>query len=249
MEEENITMNAATVVILRQVNNCKTKPLWSVLLGQNVVKNWLRSTPNDDVIMRYPGEWKFPGGVCDEADATLEDTAIRELNEEFLGLNASLTKRSTLYLINRKLTRPIKGRQYWMHNFVAIDSEPCNEWIEEGIKNIINANLEKRMKEFTKKLSDNSYWDLAMAEKSQLSPELLKVNWININEAIRLMSSAKDRAHLDFVNEYQKIEFRKYHIQNRDPMYQSMVTLQEINELGSIENIKKKHQEIMASLG
>ena len=126
MEEEIVTMNAATIVILRQVNTCKTKPMWNVLLGQNMVKNWLRSTPDVDVIMRYPGEWKFPGGVCDEHDITLKDTAIRELNEEFLGLDVDITKHSTLYLVNKKLTRAIKGRQYWMHNFVAIDSEPYN---------------------------------------------------------------------------------------------------------------------------
>jgi hypothetical protein len=46
-------MNAATLVMLRlRMSN------WQVLLGQNEVKNWIRSTPSQNVIMRYPGEWK-----------------------------------------------------------------------------------------------------------------------------------------------------------------------------------------------
>jgi len=89
---------------------------------------------------------------------------------------------------------------------------------------------------------------LTTNEKSQLSPELSSVDWIDINESIRLMSSAKDHAHLDYVNKYQKNEFMKYNITNRDPMYQSMVTLQEINELGSIANIKKQHENLIKSI-
>jgi hypothetical protein len=35
---------------------------WEVLLGQNEVINWLRSEPGKPRTMRYPGEWKLPGG-------------------------------------------------------------------------------------------------------------------------------------------------------------------------------------------
>ena len=46
-------MDAATLVMLR-LRSSK----WQVLLGQNEVKNWLRSTESQTVVMRYPGEWK-----------------------------------------------------------------------------------------------------------------------------------------------------------------------------------------------
>lgn len=46
---------AATVICLRRTK----EDSWEVLLGQNVVKNWLRSSEDRDVIMRYTFEFEL----------------------------------------------------------------------------------------------------------------------------------------------------------------------------------------------
>ena len=77
------------------------------------------------------GEWKFPGGVQEESDSSLLDTALRELQEEFLGVELSVCPQSPcLYMMSQKLTIPIQSKQYLMHNFIAFESE--NAWIDKG---------------------------------------------------------------------------------------------------------------------
>ena len=33
-----------------------------ILLGQGEAQNYVKSTPEQPAVMRYPGEWKLPGG-------------------------------------------------------------------------------------------------------------------------------------------------------------------------------------------
>ena len=58
---------------------------WQVLLGQGEAQNWVRSEPARPAVMRYPGEWKLPGGRR-EVGESLEQAAWRELREEFGGV-------------------------------------------------------------------------------------------------------------------------------------------------------------------
>ncbi|CAN0388729.1 unnamed protein product [Ectocarpus fasciculatus] len=249
--EEDPLMQAATVVILRRTLAKATTVKagaptsgWDVLLGQNCVKNWLRSTPGNDVIMRYPGEWKFPGGVIEDSDASLDQTATRELREEFLGVTAADSDIS-LFLVNKKLTKPIKGKRYLMHNYIAMEDD--NAWISESdIESEINSNLQKRFDKFNAMLADGSYWKLNVTEKSLVSPELSTVQWMPLDDAIYAMGSSLDDR-LICVNDWQRIEFEKYNIHARDPMFQSMVTLLEVQKLGSYEKIRSQDDVMRAS--
>ncbi|CAE7593571.1 KIF13B [Symbiodinium natans] len=100
---------------------------WEVLLGQGEVQNWMKSTPGHDVQMRYPGEWKFAGGVVD-ADETPEEAARRELEEEFQ-VPVALTKATCkLRLMSIKQTRPIRNISNIMFNYVAAAEE--NPWLQ-----------------------------------------------------------------------------------------------------------------------
>ena len=228
-------MNAATISLLRHVATGPTSSRLEVLLGQNCVKNWLRSTIDKEVIMRYPGEWKIPGGAVDSCDTSIEETATRELREEYIGVTASDPEIS-LHLINKKLTKPIKGRQYLMHNFVAMEDD--NPWITAtDLASTINQNLQNRFGKFNQRIEDGSYWSLSDEDKSQLSPELVRVEWMPIDIAIEQMGSSLDDR-LICVNTYQRSEFEKYNIHARDPMFQSMVTLMDIKKLGTLEAMK-----------
>lgn len=56
---------------------------WQVLMQQNEIINWMRSTPEKLAPMRYPGEFKFAGGAIDAGETPLQ-CAKREFEEEML---------------------------------------------------------------------------------------------------------------------------------------------------------------------
>ena len=130
---------------------------WEVLMGQSECVNWLRSTAREEVVMRYAGEFKFAGGGRDEGES-LEVTAIRELREEFalMHLRPSDIK---LHPFNVKTTKPIKGRSYVMHNFVAMTSE--NPWLKDTeLVPASNERLRKRRARFAEQLRSGEFWAL-----------------------------------------------------------------------------------------
>jgi 8-oxo-dGTP pyrophosphatase MutT (NUDIX family) len=218
---------AATIICLKEISG-----RLNVLLGQNECINYLKSTISTNIIMRYPGEYKFPGGVV-EKNETLQQTAIRELVEEFIGIRAN-DNNSNIHLFNRKETLPIQGKIYVMNNFIAFADE--NDWIEDDLVCIINSNLKARRDRFNDAITDNSYWTLSYEDKCKLSPEVNSVKWFRIEEAIEILESS-ERHPIEYANEFQEHEFLKYGIKNRDSMYQTKVTLQNIFRLSSKEKI------------
>jgi 8-oxo-dGTP pyrophosphatase MutT (NUDIX family) len=179
--------------------------------------------------MRYPGEWKFPGGVMESTDESLEITAIREFQEEFLAIKCPANIQDQISLFNRKYTLPVQGRQYEMNNFLIYDEDEV--WSDEEIQRV-NQNLILKKEKFLESKSTGEYWSLSHEEKSLLSPEVYQLQWFDLDEAIALMESAQHHSP-KFVNDWQYEEFQRYGIQQRDPMYQSMMTLIEIRQAHS----------------
>uniref|UniRef100_A0A7S1BRS9 Nudix hydrolase domain-containing protein n=1 Tax=Corethron hystrix TaxID=216773 RepID=A0A7S1BRS9_9STRA len=218
-------LDAATVVCVRH----DRMDGWKVLLGQSQVKNWLCSTspaPDETVAMRYPGEWKFPGGVWEEKDGSVRETALRELREEFVGIDTAASP--VLHAIGVRVTLPVRGRQYRMHNFVAFADE--NHWLNELTKDVVNRELRKRIDGFEQLLKNDAYFLLPRAEKLKISPELYRVEWFTFPEAIEMMRTA-DVVPLVPVDDWQQDEFQKYGIRQRDSMYVTMKILQEVHQM------------------
>ncbi|OQS05652.1 hypothetical protein THRCLA_02235 [Thraustotheca clavata] len=216
-------VDAATVVCLRRSLTADASNKWDVLLAQSEVKNWLRSTPENTVLMRYPGEWKFPGGQKDTTDICLEATALRELREELLGIQ--VPDNAILHWTSTKETRVVRGKRYRMHNFVALASE--NSWLEaSSLIDDINANLLRKRNAFTVALENGTFWEMESEQKHELSPEVRSIAWFRVDEAIDMLSGSTP-----FVNAFQQEQFEKYSITQRDPMYQSMMTLMDIASL------------------
>ncbi len=257
-------MNAATLVCIRSSRRYPSS--FQVLLGQNEVINWLKSSLSPSLssssdslslslspslssslssttlsssisfhMMRYPGEWKFPGGGYEESDGRLERTALRELQEEFLGIFCPIHEiEREMSLFNIKQTLPVKGREYMMYNYLVIDE--LNRWSDEEIERV-NERLQRRKSHFFELLSDGSYWELDQEEKSEVSPEVHRIQWIEIDDAIKMMKSAHSPS-MCYVDDWQRSEFEKYGVRQRDPMYQSMMVLKEIREFSSLETLK-----------
>ncbi len=193
---------------------------------------------------RYPGEWKFPGGVVESEDRTFRETALRELQEEFIGINISTEEDAKLYLFNKKTTLPVQRKQYLMHNYVAFAEE--NLWITDDIEVNINGNLRRRVENFNKIIADGSFWDMNVKEKYLFSPEIMEVRWIGLDDAIQIMSSSMNNP-VTYVNSWQQTEFERYGVAVRDPMYQSMITLQDIQRFTTIDEIRKNEVEVLAA--
>ena len=71
---------------------------WQLLMQQRSVRNWLRSTPASPAVMRYPGEYSFPGGGIEDGEGA-EAAARRELSEE---LRAPVPPEAVLRLLSVK---------------------------------------------------------------------------------------------------------------------------------------------------
>ena len=89
-------------------------------MAQNEVVNWLRSTPEKIVTMRYPGEFKFAGGNVEEGKVPW--TPPRELYEELLNPCQITLPKNGVQAICGEQT-PIRGRSNMMFNYVLFADE------------------------------------------------------------------------------------------------------------------------------
>ncbi|TYZ69105.1 hypothetical protein PybrP1_009913 [[Pythium] brassicae (nom. inval.)] len=231
--QEVTVVNAATLVCLR-VRPCGAAAGgelgWEVLLGQGEVKNWLRSSPKLTRLMRYPGEWKFPGGAVDAGDASLESAALRELQEEFLGLPAAASS-ARMHFLGEKITKAIRGRRHRMFNFVAFEDENLS-WMGDDALRAVNATLAAKREAFEHThLASGAFWRMASdAEKERVSPEIHRVQWFPIDAAMEMMRGAL-LAPRTPVDDWQRSEFERYGVAKRDPMYITYRVLLDVAEV------------------
>ena len=78
----------------------------------------------------YCGEYKFPGGVIDENETSI-DAAQRELYEEF---NILIDKKHLIYH-GEMYTKIVKNKQYKMLNYITFNLNKfnlnkCNKWLK-----------------------------------------------------------------------------------------------------------------------
>ncbi|CAK9068800.1 unnamed protein product [Durusdinium trenchii] len=142
---------------------------WEVLMGQGEVQNWIRSRPEKEVPMRYPGEWKFAGGVVDHGE-TPRQAAMRELEEEFQVKVALTEATCKLRLLSVKQTRPIRNVSNIMFNYVAAAEE--NPWLQELNVQEVNASLAQRRKSFAEAVEGGNFYTLGKEEQENLAPEI-----------------------------------------------------------------------------
>ncbi|GBG28489.1 Hypothetical Protein FCC1311_047122 [Hondaea fermentalgiana] len=202
---------------------------WEVLLGQNEVINWLRSTPEKITTMRYPGEYKLAGGNVDKGE-TLEEAAKRELSEEFLRPAETQVPFEDIILrpFSVKQTRPIRSRSNLMYNFVAIAEE--NPWLANLDIDEVNESLRARRREFYKLIesTESPYWSMPVEEKEEISPEVHEVRWVPLEEAVEYcLTSVMDEG-ISYVNDWQREQFERLNRTRRDPMIMTGAALIEL---------------------
>lgn len=203
---------------------------WELLLGQGEVRNHLRSSACSVGRMRYPGEFKFAGGAVDGGESLL-GCAVRELEEEFL---TPVPSDARLRLLSVKQTRPVGGRSYVMHNFVCLEEE--NEWLRELDVGDVNRRLGERRGAFDELLERGEFWDMGKEEKAAVSPEVRKVEWLPLQTAVAHCFSSMNSV-LTPVNAFQEAEFRELGIEERDPLFITMLVMLELEELGGLREV------------
>ena len=201
---------------------------WEVLLGQSEVINYLKSKPDKLKTMRYGGEYKLAGGNVD-AGETVEACAKRELNEEFLMPLGIPTEKVKVRLFSVKQTRPVRSTSNMMNNYVALASE--NEWLATLDVEQINQGLKERRKRFRNMVKDGEYWKLSTEEKELISPEVHRVRWVPLEEAVRLCLSSMIPGSV--VDDFQASQFKMLGKKRRDPMFITGATLIELEAFES----------------
>lgn len=207
-----------------------------VLVGQSEVVNWVRSRgPTDLVMMRYGGEYKFAGGSKDTGE-TLEQTARRELAEEF---DTKVPRDAVLRSFRVNSTRAVQGRSYRMWNFLCLADE--NPWLSRLDCSAVNSRLAEKRRRFDRLLAGGPaapFWSMAKAQREAVSPEVREIAWMSVADLVETFLRSKS-ASLDSVNEFQQREFARHGILRRDPMYASMGVLRAVEDCGSIDGLRK----------
>ena len=205
---------------------------WQVLVGQASVVNYLKSSESQTTVMRYPGEFKLPGGAHDSEDGSLVNTAHRELQEE-LGLPV---KDPVLRRFSARQTRKIRGTSNMIVNFVAVAEE--NQWLaalNDETLNAVNRRLLK-METRAKDLLQSGRDNLSEEEMKAISPEFHSWEWMDLSECVKMMQASIAPVAVP-VNEWQRKQFGTHGIIQRDPMSVTAITLAEVEMTGGLEQL------------
>ena len=156
-----------------------------VLMGQNEVVNWVRSTPSSTSFMRYAGEWKFPGGSVDRGES-LAAAAERELGEEF---RLTVPPSAVIEPFNVKFTRAIQGKSYTMFNFLCAADQ--NPWLQHLDLQAVNGRLNARREKFERLLESGKFWQLEKEKRMEVSPEVRRVEWLDLATAVEVRACVR----------------------------------------------------------
>eukprot|EP00466_Bigelowiella_natans_P011636 jgi/Bigna1/79794/fgenesh1_pg.65_\ len=233
-------------------NKLEVNASWDVLMGQrpgldttcsnivddNDVVNWPRSSPDKVKIMNYPGEFVLPGGKQDRGE-TLRECAVREFEEEVLGEGRCLPDRENVKLIDffAFTTKRVRGMKHRIHNFLAFQSQ--NPWIKEINVSKYNEEIDQKLEKEQQLLSTGAYWRLSPQSRRSVGSEMRRLQWIPLHEAVLMTMSSvpRDDAPTQFVNEYQRKEFQKYEMKERDPMMATMFALLAVGQCTSEDQL------------
>ena len=197
---------------------------WELLMGQSEVQNFLRSTREKTVHMRYGGEYKFAGGQLEEGEIPFE-AARRELSEEFM---INVPKDAVLRLFHIRQTRPVQNTSFVMYSFLCLESE--NPWLADpNLPSIINTKLENRRSEFRRLCECGEFEGLTKKQKEQVCPEVYRVDWLEMKQAV-VHSYTSMNSKITYVNEWQRSEFERLGKNSRDPLFVTMAVMTDLDK-------------------
>lgn len=134
-------------------------------------------------------------------------------------------------------TKAIQGKSYRMFNYVACADE--NAWLLNLDVDQVNRQLQAKRDAFEGLLTSGRFWSLSKKDRERVSPEVRSVAWLDIKSAVEVCLTSK-ASEVRFVNGFQRTEFNKHGIKERDPMYASMMSILELEKFKSMQSIREK---------
>ncbi|GMH66324.1 hypothetical protein TrST_g8840 [Triparma strigata] len=171
--------------------------------------------------MRYPGEWKFPGGQLNPQESP-RSASLREFTEEFL---TPVPPSAKIRLFKISQTRPILGVSHLIYNFICLESE--NPWLKRINVETINKKLDQKVSNF--EAAGSSFHTMKKSEKLALSPEVKHVEWLDMSTSLT-SSFTSMNSDPTFVNAWQEKEFTRLNIKRRDPMFVNLTLLKKLED-------------------
>jgi 8-oxo-dGTP pyrophosphatase MutT (NUDIX family) len=205
---------------------------WELLMQQREVKNMLRSTREEVALMRYPGEYSFPGGGIDTGE-TAEDATRRELSEE---LRIPVPSDAKLRLLSVKQTRPINNTSNIMYNYLCAAEE--NPWLASFDVEAANAALARQRSRCDELVASGEFWKLSAEEKAAVSPEVRELVWLDVREVVRCAFTSMNTVFTP-LNAFQAQSFAQYGREMRDPMFLTMMIALELETFPSFQSLKR----------
>jgi hypothetical protein len=129
--------------------------------------------------------------------------------------------------LGARQTRWIRGKSNLMVNFVAQASE--NPWLAQLDVTGTNTRLKALAAEVEAALQSGEWAGLSQEEKGARSPEVHQLAWLPIETVVRVMQSSI--AEDTFVNDWQRAEFGRLGVKQRDPMSVTMASVLDLENL------------------
>ncbi|TMW64297.1 hypothetical protein Poli38472_012919 [Pythium oligandrum] len=133
-----------------------------------------------------------------------------------------------------------------MFNFVAL-AEENHKWLNESTIQLVNESLAMKREEFSTHVASGRYWNMTEQEKMIVSPEIRRIEWFPIDQAIAMMESSLLDPYTP-IDEWQRRQFHEYGVERRDPMFVTMKILQHIAAFESPEALLAHTKQLTAPL-
>merc|ERR1711933_293696 len=122
------------------------------------------------------------GGGSRDRGETLEETARRELAEEFA---TEVPASAVLRPFTVNSTRAVQGKSYRMWNFVCLADE--NRWLQELQCEAVNGKLQAKRRDFERLLVGGAqapFWSLDKVRREAVAPEVHEVAWMDVADVV-----------------------------------------------------------------
>jgi len=122
-----------------------------------------------------------------------------------------------------------------MSNYVCLEEE--NPWLKDLDAATINDNLAAKRARFEALVASGEFFDLPTAEKELVSPEVRRVDWLDMKTAVTHAFTSMN-SEVTYVNQWQEETLKKLKKKRRDPLFITMTVMTELEAFPTLQSIQ-----------
>ena len=115
--------------------------------------------------------------------------------------------------------------------------EDENSWLQQVEPEDINRWLAERRSRFDASLASGQFWTCSKEERERLAPEVHRVAWLDLHVAAEGMLHTLSNELIP-LDGWQGAEFERLGITRRDPMFQTLATLLEVEACAAADDVR-----------